>query len=66
MNKGDFQMLQFWKNRGMVPDWYWYQVNGQSPNQNLEQQRQQFLERIGYFDDTPTEIKFTFESKVKK
>ncbi len=50
----------------MVPDWYWYQVNGQSPEQNLQEQRQKILERIGYFAEEPTEIKFTFESKVKK
>ena len=66
MNKDELQKLQFWRDRGMVPDWYWYQVNGQSPEQNLQEQKQKFLERIGYFDDTPTEIKFTFESRVKK
>ena len=31
MNKEELQMLSFWRNRGMVPDWWWYQVNGQSP-----------------------------------
>ena len=65
MNQEEFQMLKYYRNRGMVPDWYWYQVNGQSPMQNLEEQRNNFLERIGYFSE-PTEIKFTFESKVKK
>ena len=66
MNKEELQMLSFWRKRGMVPDWWWYQVNGQSPEQNLEEQRYKFLESIGYFDDTPTDIKFTFESKVKR
>ncbi len=37
MNKEEFQMLSFYRDRGMVPDWYWYQVNGQSPMQNLEE-----------------------------
>ena len=66
MNQEEFQMLKYYRDRGMVPDWYWYQVNGQSPEQNLEEQRYKFLESIGYFDDTPTNIKFTFESKVKR
>lgn len=67
MNKEEFQMLSFYRDRGMVPDWYWYQVNGQSPIQNFEEQRRKIYDRINYgYDWEPMNIKFTFESKLKK
>ena len=65
MNKKELQMLSFWRKRGMVPDWWWYQVNGQSAEQNLEEQKYKLLDEIGYFDNSPEYVKIIFESKVK-
>jgi len=37
MNKDDFQKLSYFRDRGMVPDLFWYQLNGKSPQENFEE-----------------------------
>ena len=67
MNKDDFQKLRYFRDRGMVPDLFWYQLNGKSPQENFEEQRNNIYEQINYGDNNePMNIKVTCESKVKK
>ena len=67
MNKDDFQKLSYFRDRGMVPDQFWYQLNGKSPQENFEEQRNNLYEQINYGDNNePMNIKVTCESKVKK
>lgn len=67
MNKDDFQKLSYFRDRGMVPDLFWYQLNGKSPQENFEEQRNNIYEQINYGDtNEPMNIKVTCESKVKK
>ena len=40
----DFMKLA--RRRGMVPDWVWYQINGQSATENWMEQHDKFLEKI--------------------
>ena len=60
----DFMKLA--RRQGLVPDWVWYQINGQSATENWIEQHDKFLERIRQAqsaeDDTPH---FTFTSEVK-
>ena len=58
--------MKFARRRGLVPDWVWYQINGQSATENWIEQHDKFLEKIRQAqsaeDDTPY---FTFASEVK-
>lgn len=36
---------------GRCPDWYWYQVNGQSAQQNFQEQREKFISSLLEEDD---------------
>ena len=60
----DFMKLA--RRRGLVPDWAWYQINGQSATENWIEQQQKMRQRLAdqqdAEDDTPH---FTFTSEVK-
>lgn len=37
--------IEFYRNKGEIPDWYYYQAySTNSPDQNLKEQRDKFLE----------------------
>ena len=40
----DFMKLA--RRRGLVPDWAWYQINGQSATENWMEQRQKMLNNL--------------------
>ena len=60
------EYMKYARRRGWVPDWVWYQINGQSAQENWMEQRQKILDRLvdkGDAED-PTPY-FTFSSEVK-
>ena len=60
----DFMKLA--RRRGLVPDWVWYQINGQSAQENWMEQHQKILDSLadqGDAEDPATY--FTFSSEVK-
>jgi len=40
----DFMKLA--RRHGLVPDWAWYQINGQSAQENWIEQHQKILDRL--------------------
>ena len=38
--------IEYYHNRGKMPDWIYYQVNNKSPQQNYVEQRKKILDRI--------------------
>ena len=60
----DFMKLA--RRRGLVPDWAWYQINGQSATENWIEQREKMYQRLADQQDTEDDIlHFTFTSEVK-
>ena len=62
----DKQTLYALRKMGKISDRYWYQLNGNSPQENFIEQRQNILDDINGDEDKQTNVVFTFESKVKK
>ncbi len=62
----DKQTLYALREMGKISDRYWYQLNGNSPQENFNEQRKNFLDDIYGDEDEQTNVVFTFESKVKK
>ena len=62
----DKQTLYALREMGKIPDRYWYQLNGNSPQKNYNEQRNYILNDIYSDEDEQTNVVFTFESKVKK
>ena len=62
-------MTDFIKNartHGLVPDWVWYQINGQSAQENWMEQRTQMLARLADQEDAEDpDPQFSFASEVK-
>lgn len=63
MNK---QLLHSLRRMGKIPDWAWYQINGNSAQENYVEQRQKFLDDFYSSEEDETNIVFTFEFKEKK
>ena len=60
----DFMKLA--RKRGLVPDWAWYQINGQSAQENWIEQRQKMLDRfVDEGDAEDPNPYFAFSSEVK-
>jgi len=60
----DFMKLA--RRRGFVPDWVWYQINGQSATDNWIEQREKIKERLADRQDAENDaLHFTFTSEVK-
>lgn len=38
----DKKMIEYYHNNGLMPDWYYYQVNGKSAEENYEEQMIKF------------------------
>ena len=60
--------MKYARRRGLVPDWVWYQINGQSAQENWIEQREKMKER--YTDQETAEeaspqVTFTSEVKLK-
>ena len=56
------------RQRGMLPDWAWYQLNGQSAEENLIEQRRKIYERFAEQEDGEedfSQVSFISEVKVK-
>lgn len=62
MNK---ELLNFYRERGNVPDWAWYQLNGKSAVENYQEQKVRIYDNFVNSDDIET-VNFTFYSEVKK
>ena len=60
--------MKYARRRGLVPDWAWYQINGQSAQENWMEQREKVYQSLAdqqdAEDDTPNFI-FTSEVKLK-
>lgn len=56
------------RQRGTLPDWAWYQLNGKSAEENLMEQRKIFYEGLADQEDSEEDVpqvSFTGEVKVK-
>lgn len=42
----DLQEIEYYHNRGLMPDWVYYQVNGKSAEENLEAQRRKMYDKF--------------------
>ena len=38
--------MKYARRRGLVPDWVWYQINGQSAQENWIEQQEKMRERL--------------------
>lgn len=56
------QTMNYARQRGWLPDWAWYQLNGKSAQENWMEQR----EGLNITEDEPTQIVFASEVKIKK
>ena len=54
------------RQRGMLPDWAWYQLNRQSAEENLIEQRRKIYERFAEQEDGEKDVpQVSFASEVK-
>lgn len=60
----NIELLNFNRSQGKVPDFAWYQFNGNSATENYIEQKQKILDLLEDSDE-PDEISFVFESRVK-
>lgn len=59
-------MTQYARDCGKLPDRYWYQLNGQTVQQNFAEQRQKIYESLAEPEDSEeTMILFQSEVNVK-
>ena len=73
--KGDIpmniDMTNLYRSRGMIPNRYWYQLNGQSAQANWLEQRKEMYASIqeqedgGQAEEIIPQIIFTSEVKIK-
>lgn len=67
----NIDMTNLYRSRGMVPNRYWYQLNGQSAQANWLEQREEMHSRIqkqedgGQAKEIIPQIIFTSEVKIK-
>lgn len=57
-------MTQYARDCGKLPNRYWYQLNGQTVQQNFMEQRQRIYERLTEAESS-NEMMFLFRSEVK-
>lgn len=55
------------KQRGTLPDKFWYQLNGKSAQENYMEQKAKMYERLVEYreDDSDDELYITSEVKIK-
>ena len=67
----NIDMINLYRSRGMIPDRYWYQLNGQSAQANWLEQRKEMYASIqeqddgGQAEEIIPQIIFTSEVKIK-
>ena len=67
----NINMTNLYRSRGMIPDRYWYQLNGQSAQANWLEQRKEMYARIqeqkdgGQAEEIIPQIIFTSEVKIR-
>ena len=59
------EIMNYARQRGLLPDWAWYQLNGKSAQENWLEQRERFFDP-DTTNDEPTQIVFASEVKIKK
>ena len=60
--------MKYARRRGLVPDWVWYQINGQSAQENWIEQQEKIRERLAdqqTAEEASPQITFTSEVKLK-
>lgn len=60
--------MKYARRRGLVPDWVWYQINGQSAQENWIEQQGKMRERLAdqqTAEEASPQITFTSEVKLK-
>ena len=60
--------MKYARRRGLVPDWVWYQINGQSAQKNWIEQQEKMRERLAdqqTAEEASPQINFTSEVKLK-
>ena len=60
--------MKYARRRGLVPDWVWYQINGQSAQENWIEQQEKMRERLTdqqIAEEASPQITFTSEVKLK-
>lgn len=58
--------MKYARRRGLVPDWVWYQINGQSAQENWIEQQEKMRERLADQQTAEEAIpQITFTSGVK-
>ena len=58
-------LLKFFRDRGNVPDLFYYQLNGKSATENYIEQKNKIYDFLESPDELDT-ISFTFTSEVKQ
>ena len=59
-------MMKYYRSRGMIPNRYWHQLNGQSAQANWLEQREAIYSRIQeQEEEVVPQIIFTSEVKIK-
>ena len=67
----NIDMINLYRSRGMIPNRYWYQLNGQSAQANWLEQREAMYASIqeqedgGQAEEITPQIIFTSEVKIK-
>jgi len=67
----NIDMINLYRSRGMIPNRYWYQLNGQSAQANWLEQREAIYASIqeredgGQAEEIIPQIIFTSEVKIK-
>jgi len=56
--------MKYARRRGLVPDWVWYQINGQSAQENWMEQHDKFMDFLTAEEASP-QFNFTSEVKLK-
>ena len=59
------QTMNYARQRGWLPDWAWYQLNGKSAQENWAEQRADILDQNDTGEEA-TQIIFASEVKIKK
>ena len=57
--------MNYARQRGWLPDWAWYQLNGKSAQENWAEQRAGILDQQDTGEEA-TQIIFASEVKIKK
>lgn len=57
------ELLEYNRKQGIVPDLFYYQLNGKSAMENYAEQKQNFFNSLDDSEEVET-VQFTFKSEV--